>query len=88
MNVKKIVNDYLKQNGFDGLHSHPENNDYAGCGCSINNSCDEFCGLCEPAYKHSLYDCPKCPDYTNCEPWAAETDSPNYMIVYCGKKKE
>lgn len=45
MTVTQIVSDYLKQNGFDGLHSHPEDNDYGRCGCGINElfKCGESC---------------------------------------------
>jgi hypothetical protein len=45
MTVKKIIIDYLKKNGFDGLHSHPENNNYGGCWCRgiLLLSCQEYC---------------------------------------------
>ena len=84
MTVKKIISDYLEQNGYDGLHSHPENNDLGGCGCSINNlfHCGESCEDCEPAYKHTKRECKKCPDSGKCE--AFEYGEKH---MYCGKKK-
>jgi len=82
MTVKEIISGYLKQNGFDGLHSHAENNNYGGCGCGINHYCDELCGGCEPAYKHAKSDCKKCPDYNKCEPFEN-----GEKAMYCGKKK-
>ncbi len=51
MNVKEIIQDYLRKNGYDGLCC-PED----PCGCSIDDlmPCEESCILivCKPAYKH------------------------------------
>jgi hypothetical protein len=81
MTVNKILTGYLKQNGFDGLHSHHENNNYGGCCCGIKKlqSCGEYCQDCEPGYAHKLTECKKCPDFEKCEP--------NQKINYCGRKK-
>lgn len=48
MNVRQIIEEYLKANGYDGLY-----NDVGECGCEIG---DLFtCGFteytCEPAHK-------------------------------------
>ena len=53
MNVKEIIEKYLKDNGFDGLC-----NSDSECGCDLEDlmPCDNECGDCEPAYKH------KCPE--------------------------
>jgi len=88
MTVKEIVCNYLRLKGFDGLHSHPENNRFGGCGCSLKDyqkkGCpfDEMDELCEPAYKHTKEECKKCPDYKECE--AFENGE---KIMYCGKKR-
>ena len=84
MTVKKIIADYLKQNGYDGLHSHAFDDRYGGCGCSIDNIliCQECIGNCRPAYKHTLRECSKCPDFIKCE--AFENGE---QFMYCGKKK-
>jgi len=88
MTVKQIVVDYLKQNGFNGLHSHSENNDFGGCGCSIGVYLKKGCpngetdDHCEPAYKHTKEECKKCPDYKECEPFDC-----GERFMYCGKKK-
>jgi hypothetical protein len=86
--AKEIVVNYLKQNGFDGLHNHWENQKYGGCGCLIKDyqkkGCNEgtHCFLCEPAYKHTKAECKKCPDYIKCE---AYQNGEKTML--CGKKK-
>jgi hypothetical protein len=77
MTVNKILTGYLKQNGFDGLHSHHENNSYGGCCCGINKL--QNCGDCEPGYAHKFTECKKRPDFEKCEP--------NQKINYCGRKK-
>ena len=88
MTVTQIVSDYLKQNGYDGLHSHPINNYYGGCGCSIKEYCADGCPkeelnpYCEPAYKHTKKECKKCILYKDCE--AFENGE---KLMYCGKKK-
>jgi hypothetical protein len=48
MNVKGYLEEYLKENGFDGLF----NADHE-CGCCIGDlfPCDEYFGECEPGYK-------------------------------------
>jgi len=86
MTVKQILIDYLKLKGFDGLHSHPENNNYGGCWCSgiLLLSCQEYCADCEPAYKHTMKDCKKCPDFEKCDPFDSVEGK---KIAYCGKKK-
>ena len=47
MSIKDIVADYLKENGYGGLHSDHE------CGCFDNDlmPCGECTGDCEPAYR-------------------------------------
>ena len=47
MNVREIVNIYLKASGFDGLYS-----DYGACGCRIDDlmPCDERVTGCIPGY--------------------------------------
>jgi len=89
MTVVQIVTDYLKQNGFDGLHNHASNQKYGGCGCLIkdymkNEGCNEgnICFTCEPAYKHTKAECKKCPDYIECEPYQN-----GERLMLCGKKK-
>lgn len=47
--VHKIVVDYLKANGYDGLYCYD-----AECGCVLDDlapCCDYICA-CEPAYNH------------------------------------
>jgi hypothetical protein len=80
MTANKILVDYLKKNGYDGLHSHYKNKNYGGCCCEIDNlqSCGEYCGGCEPGYAHKISDCKKCPDFEKCEP--------NQKVNYCGRK--
>lgn len=53
-NVKEIIAQYLKANGFDGLYS-----ELCECGCDVNDlmPCDGPCDLCAPAIKHY---CPCC----------------------------
>ena len=48
MDVKKIVSDYLRSSGFDGLF-----NEEGPCGCGLDNlaPCECICLDCEPAYK-------------------------------------
>jgi hypothetical protein len=84
MTTTEIVANYLKQNGYDGLHSHPVNNKYGGCGCSVEIlfGCQEYNGDCEPAYKHTKNECKKCPDYIKCEAYQN-----GERIMLCGKKK-
>ncbi|WP_461247687.1 hypothetical protein [Treponema sp. R6D11] len=85
MTVKEIITDYLKQNGYDGLHSHCRDNNLGGCGCPIKGNglflCGETFENCEPAYKHTKTECKKCPDFIKCE---AFENGEKYM--YCGKK--
>ena len=47
MNVKKIVIQYLKEHGYDGLCNNGD------CGCEIDDlvPCSEDCSICEPGYK-------------------------------------
>jgi hypothetical protein len=80
--VREIVQEYLKKNGYDGLHSHAEDNRYAGCGCGIDDlmmDCGFQCDDCEPAYLHSLFGCVKCLDYSECEP--------EKNPAFCGQKE-
>jgi len=89
LTVTKIVITFLKQKGFDGLHSHPENNKYGGCGCSIKEYCKEGCphgdksDFCEPAYKHTKTECKKCPDYLK----GCDAFDCGEKYMYCGRKK-
>jgi len=88
--VKKIVANYLKQNGYDGLHDHATNQNYAGCGCGLKNMfvaihCSGCTGTCEPAYKHTIKECKKCSNYLKCEPW--DVFDKKTPFIYCGKKK-
>jgi hypothetical protein len=49
-NVKDIVSNYLKENGFDGLCRRNS------CGCGLDNLFDcpvERSEKCKPAYKHT-----------------------------------
>ena len=49
MNVKRIVENYLKENGFDGLCSR-------SCGCGLDNLFDcpyDHFEKCIPAYKYT-----------------------------------
>lgn len=55
MNVKKIITEYLKANGYDGL-CNPD----LPCGCGLDNlfpceDCELIMATCQPAYK---FDCP------------------------------
>ena len=54
VNVKEIVEQYLRTNGFDGLYS-----ELGECGCGIGDlmPCDSPCDICEPAFKRY---CPCC----------------------------
>ena len=49
MNIKEIVEKYLRENGFDGLVSE----DYE-CGCELDDlmPCSEFNSDCQPGYKY------------------------------------
>jgi hypothetical protein len=79
--VKQIITDYLKQNRFDGLYANDSDLGYACCHCEGKNllDCGEACDTCEPAYKHKLSECKKCPDFEECKP--------EEEFNYCGKKK-
>jgi len=49
VNVKQIIKNYLKENGFDGLCCN-------SCGCGLNNLFDcpsDGYENCKPAYKHT-----------------------------------
>lgn len=48
MNVYEIIQDWLTDNGFDGLY-----NEELNCGCEISNlaPCDFLCTDCEAGYK-------------------------------------
>ena len=49
--VKTIVSEYLKENGYDGLYCEA---DYDGCGCHLGDlfPCDNKWSLnCKPGYK-------------------------------------
>jgi hypothetical protein len=83
MTVRQIVQDDLKENGYDGLHSHPEDNRYAGCGCGIRDifCCGEQNMDCEPAYSHKPNECERCNDREICEPF-----SEGEKFMFCGKK--
>lgn len=54
VNVKQIIESYLRDNGYDGLFASA---DVAGetCGCGIDDLflCGQICGECQPAYLHS-----------------------------------
>jgi len=47
MNVKDIVREYLKANGYDGLWNEWD------CGCHLGDlfPCTDMMGHCEPGYK-------------------------------------
>jgi hypothetical protein len=47
MNVREIVKQWLKDNGYDGLWSDD-------CGCQIDDlmPCCDYCTNCKPGYKH------------------------------------
>jgi len=59
-NVKEIVTDYLKANGYDGLY-----NADVECGCDLNDlmPCGGYTGCCKPGYK---VDCEGCGEYDWC----------------------
>jgi len=61
MNVEKIVEDWLKTKGYDGL-CEPE----TGCGCGLDDfaPCGEMTGNCQAA-KYRL--CKDCAEPDNCE---------------------
>ncbi len=48
MNVEEVITDYLKKNGYDGLHSN-----MCGCGCLLGDlapGCRDI-EICELGYK-------------------------------------
>ena len=49
MEVKEIVEQYLRTNNYGGLYSGYE----CGCGCEIDDlmPCDSNCAGCHPGYK-------------------------------------
>ena len=49
MNVKEIVAEYLKANGYDGLHVEDH---YDVCGCRLDDliPCDNCSGKCVAGY--------------------------------------
>ncbi len=58
-NVKGIVEDWLRNHGYDGLFSPYE------CGCILGDlmpCCSEGCILCEPGYTGPC-DCCDCHDF-------------------------
>ena len=65
MDVREIVEEYLKANGYDGLYSE-------GCGCQASDlmPCDMPCEDCQPGYKVPC-DPKTCPAYGDCE-WHIE----------------
>jgi hypothetical protein len=73
-NVKEIVAEYLKANGYGGLH-----NDECGCFDDDLIPCDGPCDSCQPAYKVSAQ-CGACE--TGCEAsdtaavWCLTTEKP------------
>ena len=74
MKVKKIIINYLKKNGYEGLY------DSNNCGCDIKDlaDCEENFSGCSPGYKK---DCKKCDNKD-------EKGNCNEGIEYCigGKK--
>ena len=78
MNVRQIISDYLKANGYDGLYNS------IGCGCGINDMipCQDCCiDNCEPAYHH---ECKDCQDKDNCDMYEEDSNYPNegcYKLV-------
>lgn len=48
MNTREIIEDWLKENCYDGL-CYPDE-----CGCQIGDlmPCDSYCGHCRPGYLH------------------------------------
>lgn len=61
MNIKEIVEDYLKKNGFDGLYDADEN-----CGCFIGElfTCGQPQEKCIPGYKAICQK--KCNEFNGC----------------------
>ncbi|HUX47305.1 MAG TPA: hypothetical protein VMV58_04765 [Desulfosporosinus sp.] len=59
--VREIITDYLKANGFDGLYAEE-------CGCQISDlfPCDGPCDDCKPGYKVPC-DPKTCQAYGDCE---------------------
>jgi hypothetical protein len=52
VNVREIIIEYLRSNGFDGLYNPNED-----CGCQISDlmPCDEGCCNCIPGYKIMVF---------------------------------
>ena len=50
MNVREIVKQWLRQQGYDGLY-HPS----LECGCQVGDlmPCDEACETCRPGYRRA-----------------------------------
>lgn len=65
MNVRQMVEKYLKENGFDGLFADVP----GGCGCEIGDlmPCEEPCDVCEAGVKIVCID-PDC-DYGSEPHW-------------------
>lgn len=75
-NVKTIMWEYLKANGFDGLY-----NADAGCGCLTNElmPCDGCYDYCQPGFKA---DC----DCLECHGWVFKEKG--QQSTECEKKEE
>ena len=78
MDVKEIVEEYLKANGYDGLYN------YVGCGCALDDldACGEISPCCEPGYKRICeISCPidkkECDLYAEGCTWCISTNKPN-----------
>jgi hypothetical protein len=86
MTVKEIIADYLKQNGYDGLYANDYGKGYTCCYCDEGSllNCGESCETCEPAYKHELIECKKCPCFDECGAFKDEDDKEEF--VYCGRR--
>lgn len=65
--VREIVRDYLKANGYDGL---AYTDGWDGCGCGLDDliACGEACHMCRPAYRLT---------WGNCR-WRVEEGCPNW----------
>lgn len=50
MTVREIIEQYLKENGYDGLYCPI----YGECACVVGDlmPCDNDCSECEPGYRH------------------------------------
>lgn len=68
MNVKEIITENLKSNGFDGLVGDE-------CSCDIRDlmNCDNYSGNCEPGYKIV---CNGCNDFSFCNSTVKNADCP------------